>query len=89
MGYVDLNANNGCAMPWFKQHKHVWKEIARTVVRPVHVRQGAYEDISEDMARYVMAQQAKLVSGSTTILWECQDENCQKTRQETLPGCSE
>ncbi len=74
-------------MPWFKLHKHSWKEIARTVVKPMRVRQGSVESCSEDFAIRMVEENRRMASGSTTLLWECQDPDCQKTKQETMLGC--
>lgn len=62
-------------MSWFC--KHDWKEIARTVAKPpplTHIK-----NLDPDTFKVT-------TMGQTTILWECQKENCQKIRKEEMLG---
>ena len=58
-------------------HKHDWKEIARTFAPPRDFFDG--EGVPSDFAKL-------MAFGMTTILWECQDKDCQKLRKEEMLG---
>ena len=56
-------------------HKHKWKKIVETYAPPVT---EAFEGRGFNVE--------KLTMGQTTILWECQDKDCQKLRKEEMLG---
>lgn len=57
-------------------HKHQYKEIARTICKPVSIPNREFET-TQSMAN-------KMLFGETTILWEC--AKCLRLRKETLSG---
>lgn len=58
------------------RHIHDWKLIAKTYALP----------ITELGVTSVTGGSDALIQGSTTLLWKCDDPNCQKLHKEVLIG---
>ncbi len=65
----------------FKRHNHKWKEMLRTYSPP------RMDNITRMDNSDIFSSQ-KMIHGVTTILWECQDVECQELRKEELLGKS-
>lgn len=58
-------------------HKHIWIKIKETYAPP---KEGVIDVQGSPEATL------KVVTGFTTLLWECEDKNCRKLRKEEMIG---